>query len=235
MKTLSIVVLLMFVVSSAQAQQEPIVADRPGFADGASVVGKAVAQLEIGVAADRADESQITLPTLIRFGMTDALELRLESHVAGLSDGSSSFAPFAMGFKMRVREGAIPLAVLASVQPPSGEGSLRTREFEGAVRLVSDVDLGNDFALTPNVGVALVEGEGASAIFAASVEKGGLSFTPFVDFEASVGDDGTSMIVDAGLAWLSGNDTQLDVSGGFGVTGDAYPDWFIAAGFSRRF
>jgi hypothetical protein len=30
-------------------------------------------------------------------------------------------------------------------------------------------------------------------------------------------------------------DTQLDVSAGVNILGDAYPDWFVSAGYSRRF
>ena len=38
------------------------------------------------------------------------------------------------------------------------------------------------------------------------------------------------MIADAGVAWVVRPNTQLDVSAGVNVLGDAYPDWFLAAG-----
>jgi hypothetical protein len=89
--------------------------------------------------------------------------------------------------------------------------------------------------LTPNVGVGLVEGGGGVAIFAATLERELGRALPFVDFETTIGDGDTSMIADAGIAWVVRPDTQLDLSAGFDVLGDEYPDWFIAAGYSRRF
>jgi Putative MetA-pathway of phenol degradation len=198
-----------------------IEADRPGFADGPATVGARTAQIEIGVSAE---ESIVLLPTLLRYGLSDALELRVESDV--VSD-EGDIAPFAAGFKWRLREN---IAVLGSIQPPSGGGSLRADGFESEVRLVGSVDVGG-FSVIPNVGVALAEGDGAVAVIAGSLEKELGDFVPFVDFE---GRD-SSAIVDGGVAWIVRDDTQLDLSGGVSVAGDEHPDWFVSAGFSRRF
>jgi hypothetical protein len=231
-------VLLVLVSGSVFAQQQPeatIVADRPGLADGSATVGRGVAQLETGLtAADEGDQS-LTLPTLLRFGLSDRLELRVESDVAGRTSGTTELAPIAAGFKLRLTGGAIPLSLIASVQPPSGGGAFRTTDFESEARLVSDIDLGNDFSLTPNLGVSLAEGGPATAIFAMTLEKELGRALPFVDFETSSGDGDTSLIADAGVAWIVRPDTQLDVSAGFDLAGNAYPDWFISAGYSRRF
>lgn len=151
----SLVCLALSLALSSLAQQSPIVADRPGLADGASVVGKGTAQLELGISHEDADDSLLSLPTLLRLGITDRLELRVESGVLGVSSGDQDWAPVAVGFKWRMREGDIPLSLIASVQPPSGGGPLATHDFEGGVRLTSDIDLGAGFSLTPNVGVGL--------------------------------------------------------------------------------
>jgi hypothetical protein len=222
-------VFLLLVPVFTHAQDAAIVADRPGLADGATTVGHGVAQLETGVTAD---DERLTLPTLLRFGLTDGFELRIESDVVS-DDGD--IAPVSAGFKLRLRDGAFPLSLIASVQPPSGGGSLRSTEFEGEARLVSDIDLAEGLSLTPNVGVSVAEGGGAAAIFAASLEREMGRALPFVDFEATIADGDTSVIADAGVAWVVRPDTQLDISAGVNVTGDEYPDWFIAAGYSRRF
>jgi hypothetical protein len=224
-----LVVLLLPLVAGAQ---ESIVADRPGLADGSTTMGRGVVQLETGVTGEGGDENRFTLPTLLRFGITNRFELRIDSDV--LSD-DGDIAPLSAGFKLRLRDGAFPLSLIASVQPPSGEGSLRSTAFESEARLVSDIELAEGLSLTPNVGVALVEGDGAVAIFAATVEREMGRALPFVDFETTIGDGDTSMIADAGIAWVVRPDTQLDISAGVNVLGDAYPDWFIAAGYSRRF
>lgn len=218
-----------------RAQEAPIVADRPGLADGSTTVGRGVSQLESGVTGEGGDEERFTLPTLVRFGITDRLELRVESDVLGWTTDDSDLAPVAAGFKLRLRDGALPLSLIASVQPPSGGGSLRSTAFESEARLVSDIELAEGWSLTPNVGAALVEGDGAAAIFAASLEREMGNALPFVDFETTIGDGDTSMIADAGIAWVVRPDTQLDLSAGVNLLGDAYPEWFIAAGYSRRF
>lgn len=227
------VLLLLPVV--ARAQEASIVADRPGLADGSTTVGRGVAQLEAGVLAEGGDEELFLLPTLIRYGITDRLELRIASDVFGWTSDDGDLAPISAGFKLRLRDGDVPLSLIASVQPPSGGGILRATAFESEVRLVSDIALAEGLSLTPNVGVAVVEGDGAVAIFAATVEREIGRALPFVDFETTIGDGDTSMIADAGVAWVVRPDTQLDLSAGFNVLGDAYPEWFVAAGYSRRF
>jgi hypothetical protein len=192
-------------------------------------------QIETGLTVAREESDDLSLPTLLRFGLSDRFELRVESDVAGHADGDTELAPIAVGFKLRVKDGAFPLSILASVQPPSGGGNLQTSDFEGDVRLVSDIDLGHDLTLTPNVGVSLAEGGDTTAAFAMTLERAFGNKLPFVDFEVQSDSDETSLLADAGVAWIVRPDVQLDLSAGVELTGDAYPEWFIAAGFSRRF
>lgn len=234
MRIAAMVVLLLIPVFT-RAQEGSIVADRPGLADGSTTVDRGVVQLETGLTGEGGDEESFTLPTLLRYGITNGLELRIASDVVGWTSGDGDIASVTAGFKLRLREGAFPLSLIASVQPPSGEGSLRSSVFESEARLVSDIDITEGLSLTPNVGVALVEGDGAVAIFAATLEREMGSALPFLDVEATIGDGDQSMIVDAGLAWVVRPDTQLDISAGADLFGDEYPEWFIAAGYSRRF
>lgn len=216
----------------ARAQDTSIVADRPGLADGPATVGRRVAQLETGVNADGGEGTLLTLPTLLRYGLTNRLELRLESDVVS-NDGD--VAPLAAGFKLSLRDGAIPLSLIASVQPPSGGGSLRSDAFEGEARLTSEIELAEGLSLTPNAGVSIAEGGDAAAIFAATLEREMGNALPFIDFETTRRGGDTSMIADAGIAWVVRPDTQLDLSVGVNVLGDQYPRWFVSAGYSRRF
>jgi Putative MetA-pathway of phenol degradation len=225
-------VFLLLIPAFTRAQEASIVADRPGLADGSTTVARGVSQLEIGVTSEGGDEDRFTLPALIRFGLTNRLELRISSDV--ISDGGD-VAPVSAGFKLRLRDGAVPLSLIASVQPPSGGGSLRSTAFESEARLVSDIELAEGLSLTPNLGVAVVEGDGAAGIFAATLEREMGRALPFVDFETTFGHGDTSMIADAGIAFVIRPNTQLDLSAGVDILGDDYPEWFIAAGYSRRF
>jgi hypothetical protein len=225
---------LFLTLATLPAAAQEIVADRPGLADGSVTVGRGVAQLEAGVTRE-GDEELLTLPVLFRYGFSDNFELRVESDVLGITEDDTEVAPVAIGFKYRLRAGDIPLSLIANIQPPSGGGVLRSDAFETEARLVSDIDLGNDFSLTPNVGIAFAEGGDAQAVFAASLEHPLGPAGAFVDFESRISDGDTSLIVDGGFAWVVRPDTQLDISAGFDVAGDAYPDWFIGVGYSRRF
>lgn len=224
-----VAVVLLLSALPAVAQEESIVADRPGLADGATTMSRGVAQLEAGVTVDA---DLLTLPALLRYGITDRLELRIASDV--ISD-EGDLAPISAGFKLRLRDGSLPLSLIASVQPPSGGGSLRTTELESEARLVSDIALAEGLSLTPNIGIAFAAGGDAAGILAATLEREMGAFLPFVDFETTFGNGDTSMIADAGVAWVVRPNTQLDLSAGVNVLGDAYPDWFLAAGYSRRF
>lgn len=235
MKSFITAVFVLSFAGLAHAQDATIVADRPGLADGSTTVAARVTQLETGVNVDGGDDEFYSLPTLLRFGITDRFELRIASDVIGWSSDDSDIAPINAGFKLRLRDGAFPLSLIASVQPPSGGGSLRSDAFESEARLVSDIELAEGWSLTPNVGIAFVEGGDAAAIFAATVEHEMGNALPFVDFETTIDDGDASMIADAGVAWVVRPNTQLDISAGVNVVGDAYPDWFIAAGYSRRF
>lgn len=215
----------------AASQETEIVADRPGLADGSVTVGRGVAQVEAGVTRE-GDEELLTLPVLFRYGFSDDFELRIESDVLGITEDDTEVAPVAVGFKYRFRDG---LSLIANVQPPSGGGVLRSDSFESETRLVADYDLGNDFSLTPNIGVAFAEGGDLTAVFAASLEHPLGPVGAFIDFESRIADGDTSLIVDGGFAWVVRPDTQLDISAGVDVAGDAYPDWFVGVGYSRRF
>ena len=230
---MTLFLLLLLVPMFAFAQEdESIVADRPGLADGPSTVGRGVVQLETGVTGEGGDDDHLTLPTLLRYGLSDRLELRIDSDLVS-DDGD--IAPLSAGFKLSLRGGDMPLSLIASVQPPSGSGELQSDVFEGEARLVSEIELTGGLSLTPNVGISLAEGGGAAAIFAATLEREIGHALPFVDFETTISDGDTSVVADAGIAWVVRPNTQLDLSVGANVTGDAYPDWFIAAGYSRRF
>lgn len=204
----------------------------PGvFADGPDTVGSRTVQIETGLTVD-GDPSGVSVPTLLRVGMGDALELRIESDVSRFADGDRDWAPVGVGVKARLAD---RLSLFTGVQPPSGGGALETDDFEGELRLLSDLDLGGGFSLVPNLGVAFAEGGSRAGVVAASLETSRGNASPFVDFEMTFGDGETSTVLDAGAAWTIGTETQFDVSGGVGVTGDAYGDWFVGAGISRRF
>ena len=109
--------------------------------------------------------------------------------------------------------------------------------------MAADWNFAEKWSLNPNVGVGVYEDQ-TNRTYTAGLFAATLNFNPskvlnfFVDtgIQSPEEKNGkTSVIVDAGTAFIIGHDIQLDLSVGTGVTGSTPPHPFIAAGFSKRF
>ena len=233
--------------------------DRPGIADGSNVVGKGRFEIETGIQAEFRQGGQpstsIFVPTLLRYGVSEAWELRIEgntySHVATDNGGpgrdiEDGFAPVSVGIKYHLLEskGSQPsVGVIARVFPPSGSGSFRNDRTTGDVRLAADWDFAPHFSLNPNIGVAVQEDD-SNRTFTAGLFAMTLNYNPSKVFNLFV-DTGiqtpeqkngkTSVILDGGVAYIIGHNLQLDLSAGVGAAGVTPPHPFISGGISARF
>ena len=245
---------------NATAAEDAINADRPGIADGSAVVGPGRFQIETGLQREWRNQSgektrTVFIPTLLRLGLSEAWEVRIESNGytwerVTAADGdfskSSGAAPVSLGAKYRLLEGdgtSPSLGVIARVFPRSGGGSFRTRHTTGDVRLVADWDFAEDWSLNPNIGLARYEDD-AGEIFSARLLAMTLSYS--VNKKLSVFLDGAlqtpelknggaQTVYDAGVAYLLTPDMQLDFSAGVRGRGNTPPNQFIGAGISVRF
>jgi hypothetical protein len=255
-------VLLTLAASRAFAEpDDDISPDRPGIANGAWFFGKGRFQVEAGLQADFSHpggvkDRTVTAPTLLRFGLNDRLEVRLEGDgyvwdrttdpALGIvkSDGA---APLSLGMKYRIQNsdstGRPALSILSHLTPASGSGAIRSHHVTGDALLVADWGFAPRLALTPNLGVGLYEDDNdrmvTAGLFAATVsysasEKLTLSLDTGAQYP-EVAHGKASVVVDAGLAYLVTHDLQLDISAGTGVAGRTSPRVFLAAGLSRRF
>jgi hypothetical protein len=235
--------LVLLLAPSLFAQDADLInPDRPGIADGSAVVGPGVAQLEAGLERDHGSEGRsIATPLLFRYGLSKAFELRLEGNGYIHANGANGFAPVSLGAKFHVTD-APSLGVIARVFVPSGTGSQRSHATAADVRLAADINLGEKWALNPNLGVASQDdGDGrfTSGLAALTVQYN-ISERANVFVDGAVQSPerrggGGSLTVDTGAAWILGRNTQLDVSAGWGVRGTTPPNVFLAAGISRRF
>lgn len=230
--------------------------DRPGIADSSEVLGPGRWQIEAGLAreARRSGEDPVRtafLPTLLRRGLNEHWEVRLESDVRAWmrdTDGArtQAYAPFSAGFKYRFMEavGTGPsLAAIARITPPSGSRGLRTRRTTADVRVAADWQLGEKWSLNPNIGGAIDEDDEGRR-FSAALLAVTLAYKPvptmelFVDTGAQKPEArgaGSAVVYDAGIAYLVSRDTQVDLSAGRRGTGSTPPRSFVAAGLSVRF
>ena len=262
--TIGLRLILAFSASSADAQlsaDDYINADRPGIADGSTTVGLRRFEIETAIQAEfrwkGADHDRtIFIPTLLRYGVADKWELRLEgnsftwlrqSNPVNGTAHSSGFAPTSIGVKYNFLDASgterPSVGAIVRVFPPSGSGDFRNRATTGDVTLAADRNLADKWSLNPNVGIGVYE-DGSSRIYHTGLFAATLNFNPsnVVNFFIDTGIQSreekrgrTSIIVDAGGAYIIGRDIQLDLSIGTGAAGATPAHPFLAAGFSKRF
>jgi hypothetical protein len=222
----SLTVLAAFMVRAQEA--DLINPDRPGLADSSATVRKGSWQIEVGLQRDDADGGHLTsTPLLLRYGLLENFELRVETDGYLHGEGANGIAPLAVGAKYRFAE---QYGLIASISPPSGTSDFQSEETTGDLRLAADLAYGDKWAFNPNLGVGFDE-DTTSFLAALTVQY---NISPTLNVFADAGSSGESVLADGGVAWVIAPDTQLDASIGFGVHGDA-PDRFVSIGYSRRF
>jgi outer membrane putative beta-barrel porin/alpha-amylase len=245
--TLRAAIFLLLIGSAALAQtQVPqadlINPDRPGIADGSAVVGRGIFQIEAGLERDHdAGARSLATPLLLRYGISKEFEMRVEGNGYVHANGANGFAPLSVGAKYHFLD-APSLGIIARLFPPSGTGGQRSHSTTADLRLAADINLGEKWALNPNIGVASQD-DGAgrfTAALAALTLQYNISdrANVFVDGASQSREErggGASLVLDAGAAWITGRNTQFDISAGWRARGTKPPNVFLAAGISRRF
>jgi hypothetical protein len=156
---------------AAEGPEDQIVTDRPDFVESSVTVGKGRFQLETSVAGihnrdGTLHQDILGTPTLLRFGVADTWELRLETdgYTRQRTDDTSAppaqtvygFADSELGVKwhMQDREGARPsVAWLLHVGFPSGSESLRGPGIRPSLRATMEWDLPSDSSIGVMPGV----------------------------------------------------------------------------------
>jgi hypothetical protein len=247
-----------------QSATEPdlINADRPGIADGSTVVGPKTFQIETGIQAEfRRDgdsrEHTIFIPTLLRFGIDNHWEVRVEGNTytrvtsfesTTTTNQTSGFAPLSLGFKYHIFEShndhQLSLGTIVRVFPTWGSKEFRTQHTTGDVRLAADWNFAPrlKLSLNPNIGVAKYEDDQGrlftAGLFAVTLNANPTQkLNPFIDLGVQwpeVKNGQTGAILDGGLAYIVGRNLQLDASVGTRVHGETGPQPFIGFGISWR-
>jgi hypothetical protein len=228
-----------FATSAARAaDDEPISTDRPDFVESSQVVGKGRFQLETSVQWERAREDglrvrTLSTPTLLRIGMGESAELRIETDGRNLIHASgeptvAGYADTALGVKWHLADqqgegfGGMPsMAVLLHADLPSGSRTLRGHGVRPSLRLAAEWDLpgGYAFGVMPGLGQ---ESDDAGKRYGYGVLAAtfGKEFNErvrgFVEVAAPqiarATHGGTQASFDTGLTYLVNKDCQLDVS-----------------------
>ena len=221
------------------ADDDQIVPDRPDFVESSIAVGKGRFQLETSLAAERdrsagVRERGVFTPTLLRYGLSDNVELRLETdgwtrqHTSidnpPASLRTSGMADSSLGVKWHVQDaaGGLPsVAVLVHADLPSGAAELRGHGVRPSLRLSAEWDLPDDFSIGVMPGVASQTSDDGrrftGAMLGVSLGKDwNARWHSFVEVAAPqiarTRDGGTQAILDIGAAYLVNNQCQIDTA-----------------------
>lgn len=225
--------LLVFATATIARADDLINADRPGIADGSTTVGAHTFQIEIGGERDdRSADHDLLVPTLLRYGLTDNFELRIESSLYQRIEG---WAPVSLGAKYHF-EDKPSLGLIGRVF------LINTEEVTGDLRLANDFEVGEKWAFNPNVGLAISSDQGEHSLSGLAALTAQYNLVPtanvFVDGGLTYPEErhgGAAILLDVGGAWIFRQNMQLDASVGWGAHGSTVPSVFWSAGISRRF
>ncbi len=265
LKTLALLAaaLAALVAPLAARAGEAISTDRPDFVESSDVVGRGRFQIETGAVSERStvggtQSRTQTTPTLLRYGISDALELRLETDgfvrsrsqdpASGTTLRERGFSDVALGVKWHMRDadetaGTPSIAWLVHVDVDSGSRAFRGQGLRPSLRAVAEWDLPSDFSVGVMPGLlADKNADGkrfVAGIFAVTLAK---ELAPrwhgFVELAgqqlASRRNGGSVVTFDAGLAYLVTDSLQLDCSVARGLTSYS-PDFQWGVGVSVRF
>lgn len=246
--------------SAHAAEDDTISTDRPDFVESSQVVGKGRIQLETSVQWDRlrddaSHERTLSTPTLLRIGVGESTELRIETdgrtvvHAVDPASGArtmtAGYADTAIGVKWHLRDQQdqqASLGLLLHADLPSGSRELRGHGVRPSLRLAAEWDLPHDLSFGVMPGVAVDRDDNgrryAYGILAATLGKEfGERVRGFVELaapqiaRASYG--GTQASFDTGLTYLIDKNIQADFLLTHGLNRRT-PDLSVAIGLSVR-
>lgn len=226
--------------------------ERPGFTATSGAVGLGVLQLEQGYTFESARDQGGNLASfsgpqaLVRFGITDALELRFSTagyaweteDFAGRRNSVSGPNDYAIGAKWRFLKQGVTrpeMSVTGAVSLPAWGSAFTTSGHDPSFTLAAYKDLPQKFSLAGNANLASVTtpcgryfspGEsvwGARAI-GAGVSVFAETFRTTIDRI-----QGSETVVDGGFFRSAGRHAQVDLSAGHTVSGQR-PSWYVAMG-----
>jgi len=269
-KKLLLTVLLF--ISSGVIYSQEIVTDRPDKTESAITVGKNRLQIETGLEfasftfGDLYDETgalifkdvklqTLTLPTtLIRFGITNNIELRFgfdfekqnfnvdDLSIDGAGNEKLSLNPPTIGAKFHIHDGkdAVPtIALIGAVTIPEvGAKEKQTKHLNPEFILALSNDLNDNLSLGYNLGLARDdESKTTNFFYSASL---GIGLTEKIGAFAEIygnfpNDDYVSdQNIDGGFTYLINKSLQIDIYGGVGLSSSSN-NFMIGSGIAYKF
>lgn len=141
----------------AEPAPDYLSADHPGFSDASATVAPRAFQLELGADAAGADPFALTASALVRYGVHDWVEARLEMPGLGFGfpgggDIQTSLNSIEVGAKLRwMISDRLQLGFLPYLIAPSGTETTPLRGPGGGLGVIADVAMGDALGVTASV------------------------------------------------------------------------------------
>ena len=230
-----------------------LAADRPDFTEAASTVGRGVLQIEFGYtfSGDWAGGHSVQTHTLgellVRGGVAaDWIELRVaatpvtrvESEGGGASETGIEDLYLGAKFELTRQRGRVPaLALVPQMTLPTGSALFSGGRTLPGVNLIYSWDApgGLSLAGSTQVNLAVADGDDSYAEWAQSAVAGaglgtrGGVYGEWYAFLPMGADAPKEHYFNAGLTWLTAEDSQWDIRVGVGLN-DAAQDFFAGVG-----
>jgi len=262
MKTFLVGASLVLVPAASWADGS-IQTDRPDFVESSNTVGKGIFQIETSLSweenrTDGVSETVYSTPTLLRYGVADMWEVRLETEgrVGQITDDPANqpetqnwgYADYSIGLKWHQRDGdektlSPSIGWLVHLDMPGGSSAFKSHDVRPSIRGVAEWELPNGYSFGIMPGVIYDVNENSErfygTIFGAVMGK---SFSEtlrgFVEFAGeefrSEWNGGSQLTANIGAAYLLSNDMQIDASVCHGLN-KYTPDNTFSLGLSARF
>lgn len=248
--------------SAVAADRQPICAARPGKSTAPCTVPGGMFQIESGFAdwslrkGGGGRETSFTIgETVFKYGLNDHSDIELDvtpwqrsaSRASGMHESASGFGDLVASYKQELTPAKEPLqlSLLASVKIPTAKRSLGNGKWEAGLLVPILYSLGKSpFAinLTPELDWAADADRHGHHVAMAQVASFGWAATDKLNLSAEVWGQwdwdpaGTNRqaSADGSVAYLVGNDVQLDAGANFGLNRRT-PDLELYTGLSARF
>lgn len=222
----------------------PIETDRPDFTESSATIPRGRFQLEAGYTLKRSDAGHTmhSLPeTLLRVGLTSAVELRVAQNIM-VQGGRSALEDLCLGAKLRLAEQRGPrpqFAVLLESTVPTGGDGVSAEIALPSASLLASWAIGERWSLGSSAIAG--RGEGDHLELAGSVTVGHTMNDAWHGYaewftlqpvQGGVGARGESYL-NSGVARLLSPSLQLDARVGAGI-GGAADRYFVGLGLSVR-
>ena len=227
--------IFLFLIFQSSTIYSQLITDRPSQTDSPSVIETGYIQIETGISAD---EIQSNINSLVRIGILNGVELRINSNYIINDEISfqkkSSFGDFELGSKFTILDKDqinTKVSFLTYLSIPTAPEVFSFNNYGFLNKLLVSHNLTSDSEIGYNIGYNKFINYDGKYIYSVVYGKTLQSFSIFFELFGDSNSDTFNSNFNSGLTYLIDNDKQIDLSIGKGLNNDLF---FVKLGFSIR-